>query len=115
MSDNKKIQFFLRNILEDIEEIEKYVQGIDQEGFKQDSKTQAAVAKKLENIGEAAGQLPQDFKNNNSHVPWQDAADMRNFLIHEYFGIDSNEIWSTAVNDLPGFKKNIQELLEKYH
>jgi uncharacterized protein with HEPN domain len=112
MGNNKKIQFFLRNILEDIEEMESFIKDVNKEGFEQNSMIRSAVAKKLENIGEAARHLPQDFKDKNSHIPWRDAADMRNFLIHEYFGIDENELWRTAVEDIPVFKKNIKKLLK---
>lgn len=92
--------------------MESFVKGVNKEEFKQNSMIRSAVTKKLENIGEAARHLPQDFKDKNSHIPWRDAADMRNFLIHEYFGIDENELWRTVVEDIPLFKENIKKLLK---
>ncbi len=111
MDKSDKIDFFLGSILENIEAIEDYTKDLEYKDFLNSQLVQDAVAKKLENIGETTTAMPEDFKEKHSHIPWQVVSDMRNFLIHEYFGIDALEIWNTVKNDLPGFKKEIKKLL----
>ena len=62
-------------------------------------------------VGEAARGLSDDLRASHSDIPWPDIIAMRNLLIHEYFGIDQNEVWSTAVNDLPVLRRQIEEML----
>ena len=65
-------------------------------------------------IGEAIKNLSEDFKMQHPKIVWSKAAGMRNILIHEYFGIDEDILWKTIKVDLPPFKKQISEILEKY-
>ena len=78
-----------------------------------DIKSQDAVIRRLEIIGEAVKNLPADFKKKKSSIPWQNIAGMRDFLIHEYFGVDLDLVWQTVKKDLPEFKKQILKLLDK--
>jgi len=71
------------------------------------------VIRRLEIIGEAVKNLPADFKKKKSSIPWQNIAGMRDFLIHEYFGVDLDLVWQTVKKDLPEFKKQILKLLDK--
>ncbi len=103
---------YIRHILECIESIEKYTKGIDLVDFLSDQKTQDAVLRKFEIIGEATKHLPKDFTKDLPHISWKDAAGMRDMIIHHYFEIDMELIWRTIQNDLPPFKGNIQNLLK---
>lgn len=71
------------------------------------------MIRRLEIIGEAVKNLPADFKKKKSSIPWQNIAGMRDFLIHEYFGVDLDLVWQTVKKDLPEFKKQILKLLDK--
>ena len=102
----------LRHILDAVEKIEKYLQGYDKQSFQRDEKTQDAVVRQLEIIGEAAASLTRDLRSNNPQVAWQFATAMRNRLIHGYFDIDAEIVWETTQNDLPVLKKQIEEILE---
>ncbi len=51
------------------------------------------------------------LKKSHPDIPWKGIIGMRNVLIHQYFGLDLDEIWSTVSYDLPALKKKIQELL----
>ncbi|MEO8210207.1 MAG: HepT-like ribonuclease domain-containing protein, partial [bacterium] len=56
-------------------------------------------------IGEAAKNLSEILKSENTEIDWQVIAGMRNVLVHEYFGIDYEIIWNVVKNKLPEYKK----------
>ncbi|KKT58541.1 MAG: hypothetical protein UX91_C0006G0078 [Candidatus Amesbacteria bacterium GW2011_GWB1_47_19] len=58
-----------------------------------DEEKQDAIIRKLEVIGEAVANLEDKFKQDYPNIPWQDIADMRNRLIHEYFAVDLGLVW----------------------
>ena len=107
----KKPEIFLKHILESLEWIDKYTKSLEKKDFLKDVKSQDAVMRRLEIIGEAVKNLPTDFKKGKSSIPWKNIAGMRNFLIHEYFGVDLDLVWQTVKKDLPEFKKQIIKLL----
>ena len=102
----------LRHILDAIEKIERYLKGFDKQAFQNDEKTQDAVVRQLEIIGEAAITLTPDLRSKNPQIPWQFATAMRNRLIHGYFDVDAEIIWDTTQNDLSNLKAEIEKLLE---
>ncbi|MDO8512339.1 MAG: DUF86 domain-containing protein [bacterium] len=106
----KDIQILLGYILDSVEELEKHVTDLSHEDFLQSTLVQDAVMRRLEIIGEAVNNLPDKLKADNSEIPWRDIADMRNLLIHEYFGVDIELVWETVQKDIPPLKKKIQEL-----
>jgi len=105
---------FLLHILDSILLIEKYIKNKNKKTFVKDSVRQDAVVRRLEVIGEAVKNLPSSFKKKYKDVPWQQASDMRNFLIHEYFGVNSEVVYKTIKSDLPKFKKQIKKILKEY-
>ena len=103
--------FYLRDILEAIKDIESFTRGATEEKFRKDKKTQYAVVRSLEIIGEAVKHIPADTKRASIHIPWSDIAGMRDIMIHEYFGVHVGIVWKTVTDDLPSLKKEIQEML----
>jgi uncharacterized protein with HEPN domain len=103
---------YLKNIVESIAKIERYIDGFDEQKFLADDKTQDAVIRQLEIIGEASRLLPDDIKSNYPQVPWRSISGMRNHLIHRYFKVDIEEVWRTAMNDLTPLKKEVEKILE---
>lgn len=79
--------------------------------FKKDIKTQLAVARELEIIGEAAKRLSSAFTQTHKKIPWRKIAGMRDFLIHEYMDVDVEEVWKTANEDIPQLKKTLTQKL----
>jgi len=77
------------------------------EEFYKDEKTQYAVIRALEIIGEAAKQIPNEIKDQYSNIPWQDIVRMRDKLIHHYYGIDLEVIWNTLNEDLNSLEKAV--------
>lgn len=106
----KEPRVFLEHILENIEKIETDTRDLVEEDFLGNALIQDAVVRRLEIIGEAVRNLPDEFKQAHPEAPWQDIADMRNKLIHEYFGVDLGLVWRVVKDDLPPFKKQIAEL-----
>ncbi len=105
---------YLSDILKAIEHIDTYVTDMTFDAFALDAKTQDAVVRNLEIIGEAVKRLPDDFRIAHPDIAWRPAAAMRDFLIHEYPEVDVKAVWDTIQTDLPLFRHAIEELSNKY-
>ena len=81
------------------------------ESFKKDIKSQDAVIRRLEIIGEASGKVSKDTQHTYRDLPWQKMKGMRNFLIHEYDDIDINIVWETVKHNLPPILHQLKEIL----
>ncbi|MBU2576754.1 MAG: DUF86 domain-containing protein [Nanoarchaeota archaeon] len=106
----KESKIFIEHILNNILDIENFVKGVNKEILKKDIMRQKAIIKSIEIIGEASNNLPKDFKEEYSQVPWSDIIGMRNKLSHHYFGIDLNVVWKTIKEDIPELKKKILKI-----
>lgn len=71
------------------------------EQFQQDRMRQLAVAKAVEVVGEAASKLSEEFCFGHPELPWREIVGMRHRLVHDYFGIDLEQVWNTVHEDLP--------------
>jgi len=108
----KSNNVYLRQIIDYVEETEKYVEKISFSEFESNGMLQDAVIRKIELIGEAARKLsPLFWKKYRKSLPLAEAVSTRNKLIHEYDDIDLKIIWDTVKNDLPKLKKKIEEIL----
>ncbi|MFW6107766.1 MAG: DUF86 domain-containing protein [bacterium] len=70
------------------------------------------LVKCLEVIGEAAARLNVDFRSSHPQIPWDQIVGMRNRLVHAYFDIDYEQVWSTLTEDLPPLIRDIGKILE---
>lgn len=109
--ERRDIRDYLNDILEMIEDINNFTEGMSYEGLVNDKKTLYAVIRCLEVLGEAVKKIPDSTRDEYSEMPWQEIAGMRNKLIHEYFGIDTETIWDTIKDDLPALKKTVARIL----
>ena len=100
------------DILESIEKIEKRT-NIDWADFSADEMLQVWTIHYIQIIGEAASKLSLELRGGYPEIPWIDIIDMRNVLVHHYFGIDLNQIWDTIKIDIPNLKKQMLSILEK--
>ena len=64
-------------------------------------------------IGEAANGISPEFQKQHLEIPWKDIIAMRHLLVHQYFGIDLDEIWNTAKQDLPKLQQEISRILKR--
>ena len=113
-SDSRDWRLRLSDIQDSAEKIIRYVQGMDLDSFSEDERTIDAVIRNFEIIGEAARNVPDEFKNSHPHVAWQEMNRMRNRLIHAYFGVNVTVVWDTILNDLPPLLSSIRELIESH-
>lgn len=107
----KSDSVYLEHILEAIKIIDGYIDGMEYEEFKNNKMASDAVIRELEIVGEAANNLSEKFLRDNQDMPFHDAIDMRNFLIHEYFGVNNRLVWDTCKEDLPELKKFVEGFL----
>ncbi|MBI4646947.1 MAG: DUF86 domain-containing protein [Bacteroidia bacterium] len=102
---------YLEHILERSMKIIQFTQGMSESDFLNDEKTQSAVIRELEVIGEASKKISDNYKNNHNEIPWKLMAGMRDVLIHDYEGVDVFTIWDTIQNDVPVLIDQIQKIL----
>jgi uncharacterized protein with HEPN domain len=99
------------DMVESIQSILEYTNNMNLNDFKLDKKTVDAVIRNFEVLGKAAGKVHYTIKKSNLEVEWRLIKDMRNKLIHEYFGIDHKIIYATINKELPGLLEKIQRII----
>lgn len=97
-------------MLESMDLIREYTRGFSVNDFLANRETQDAVIRRLEIIGEAAKNMPDDIKERYSGIAWRKIAGMRDVLIHEYFGVDLNLTWKVLERDLPELERQLKEI-----
>ncbi len=91
---------YLDDIIEAASRIREFTEGMSFEDFAGDRKTQDAVIRNLEIIGEAARAIPDDIKLQADTIEWRKITGLRNLLIHEYFGVNLSIVWDIIANKL---------------
>jgi len=102
----------LEDIVDSIDRITAYADNMSYDEFMADLKTQDAVIRNIEIIGEAAKQLPYSFTLAHSDIPWRAIAGTRDRLIHDYSGVNYDIVWAVIVSDLPSLRARIREILQ---
>ena len=113
-TDALRIPDYLEHILEAIERIDSYLADADEAAFLNDRKTQDAVVRNFEIIGEAAHNIElyhSAFAAAHPEVPWTVVYAMRNRVAHGYFKVDLEMVWKTIHADLPELHAQIKTLL----
>ena len=101
---------FVEDIVIAIDRILTFTSGMTRKDFGADIKTQDAVIRNLEVIGEAVKNLPATFKEQHPEVPWVRMAGMRDKLIHHYFGVSLDITWTTVTEDIPAVRPVLTDL-----
>ncbi len=113
MSGDRPTELFLADIADYARDAVGFLSGHTRDTLDADRKTAYALAWCLCVIGEAAKHIPRDVRDRRPDLPWRGMASMRDRLIHGYFGIDLNYIWSTVVNDLPTLTAAVERLRDE--
>ena len=103
----------LQDIVEAIDRILSYTASLSLESFRADQRTVDAVVRNFEVIGEAARHVDDETCARCPGVPWQDMRDMRNVLMHEYFGVSITIVWDTISRDLPSVRDALRAELTR--
>jgi uncharacterized protein with HEPN domain len=112
MSAERLVEDALRDILEASLKAIGFVEGMGADELEEDDKTEYAVIRALEIVGEAARRIPAPYREEHPQIPWAEMAGMRDKLIHDYFGVDLEVVLKTVQDDLPPLVTAIQALLE---
>ena len=113
MKGNRNYSMYLDDIILSMSRIAEYIEGFSFDQFKKDYKTDDAVIRNFEIIGEAANKVPDTVKEKYPDVPWSEMYLMRNKVSHEYFGIDYDIIWDVITNELPKNMNQIAAILRE--
>jgi uncharacterized protein with HEPN domain len=103
---------FLADVVEAGERALAYTEGLTYDQFLQDPKTQDAVIRNVEIIGEAVKSIPEDVRLQAPDIPWTSIARMRDKLIHHYFGVNLDVVWAVVCENVPVLLVAVKGLLE---
>lgn len=106
------VQLFLKDIVSYGSAAIRFVDGMSEAEFRLDERTQFAVVRALEVVGEAVKCVPQSTRREMPDVPWRSIAAMRDKLIHHYFGVDLSVVWTSATEDLPELVATVSRYLD---
>lgn len=99
---------FIIDMIEAADMVASFIQGMNKEQFLADKKTQFAVVRALEIIGEAAKKVPDSIRSRYPDLPWREISSMRDKLIHDYFGVNNEVVWKPAIEDVPEIAANLK-------
>ena len=100
----------LRDICEAIENVQRYA-ARGKDAFRSDELIQTWVLYHIQILGEAAARISDEFQEQHQDIPWFKIIGMRNILVHDYFHIDLDAVWSVVENDLPVLYAEVKRLL----
>lgn len=110
-----RVPEYLQHILDAIDRATRYIVGMDSAAFERDTRTQDAVIRSIEIIGEAANKVrtaDPAFAARYPQIPWDVVYGMRNRIVHDYFEVDLQIVWQTVRNDLPVLRNQITSALK---
>jgi uncharacterized protein with HEPN domain len=102
----------LDDIIEACERLQSHLENLDFAAFDKDLKTQDAVIRVFEIIGEAVKSLPEEWTEKEPEIPWRQIAGFRDVLAHAYFAVNSSVVWAAAVEKAPLLKAACLRLLK---
>jgi uncharacterized protein with HEPN domain len=101
----------LEDIIEYSNNVTTLIEGYSFDAFVADYRTYYSVMKNIEVVGEASYMLSKAFKKAHPTTPWKIVQGMRHVLVHDYAGIDTKELYNTAVNGIPELRKQVEKYL----
>jgi uncharacterized protein with HEPN domain len=117
MRHPERVEDYLEHIAQAIQRATEYVERVGTvSAFRQNQRDQDAVIRNIEIIGEAASHIQRHapgFVTAHPELPWIEMRGMRNKMIHDYFDVEADVVWSTVKDDLPRLKQQIDDLLKE--
>lgn len=110
--ERRGLVYFVADIAWAIEAIERFVANVNFESFATNEEKATAVIKKIEIIGEAVKQIPEEVRSQYPETPWKAIAGMRDLLVHNYWKTDLNLVWQVIQEDLSPLKQVIAQILD---
>lgn len=116
MSRKKNCEYndYLEDIYNDLQRILDFTREMSWEDFMEDIKTQYAVCKALENMGEASKRIPESIRKKFPQIPFRQMAGLRDVITHDYDGISYDMIWEVITKELPPIKEYFYNIVESF-
>ncbi len=106
-----KDRIIIQKIIGYIDDVEKYVEGLDARNFFDDKKTITACAFTVSQIGELVKEISDETINQYNTIPWKSIRGMRNRIIHDYENVDLSVLWGTIKESLPELKDKLKDII----
>ena len=106
-----KDRILIQKIINYINEVKEYVDGMTTEKFLKDKKTITACAFSVSQVGELAKEISEETQAKYTNIPWQAIKGMRNKIVHDYENIDLAVLWGTIEKSLPELKNSLEKIL----
>lgn len=107
---NKNDLAYIDHILDCIRKVQRFSRGLDLKKFSENELVQDAIIRNIEVIGEASKKISTDAKKTYPEIPWKEITGMRDKLIHDYLGVDTQVIWKTIKKDIPELRRLLKEI-----
>jgi uncharacterized protein with HEPN domain len=107
----KDDRLYLGHILEAVERILAYSEE-GEANFRRELKTQDAIIRNLQVMGEAVKKVSAATRAAHPEVPWKDIAGMRDRVVHDYFGVSLDIVWDVVKNHVPPLREKLQAALK---
>jgi uncharacterized protein with HEPN domain len=105
-------ELYLQDIVKSIDDVERFLNGVEEAKFLADEILQNAVLMKLVIIGEASARLSNETRARYSEIEWKSIIGFRNISVHAYFSVKWSIVWETATNDLESLRETVKKVLK---